>query len=76
MVMKTSDGRWIVACFDRYENRSFNASGRLLSKKHAEELAEELRSFKTFRDSKGEEGKDFNNPEVKAWMKRQRTKRI
>lgn len=38
----------------------------------AEKLIEELRSFKTFRDSKTEEGRDFDNPEVKAWLKRQR----
>lgn len=76
MVMKTSDGRWLVACFDRYENRSFNASGRMLSKKNAEELAEELRSFKTFRDSKTKEGRDFGNPEVKAWLKRQHKRKI
>ena len=37
---------------------------------------EELRSFKTFRDSKTEEGRDFDNPEVKAWLKRQRKKEV
>lgn len=74
--MKTSDGRWIVACFDHWNKSSFNASGRLLSKKNAEELAEQLRSFKTFRDSKTEEGRDFGNPEVKAWLKRQRKKEV
>lgn len=76
VVMKTSDGRWIVACFDHYEKRSFNVSGRLLSKKNAEELAEQLRSFKTFRDGKTEGGRDFDNPEVKAWLKRQRKREV
>lgn len=74
--MRASDGRWFVACFDHWNNSSFNVSGRLLSKANAEQLAEELRSFKTFRDSKTDEGRDFDNPEVKAWLKRQRRKKL
>ena len=30
----------------------------------------------TFRDSKTEEGRDFDNPEVKAWLKRQRKREV
>lgn len=70
------NGKWIVVCTDHWHNQTFNASGRLLSKTNAEKLCEELKSFKTFRDSKTEEGRDFNNPEVKAWLKRQRKRRV
>ena len=70
------NGKWIVVCTDRWHNHTFNASGRLLSKANAEKLAKELKEFKTFRDSKTEEGQDFENPEVKAWMKRQRHKKL
>lgn len=69
-------GKYMVVCTDRWNNETFNASGRLLSKANAEELIEELRSFKTFRDSKTEEGRDFDNPEVKAWLKRQRKREV
>ena len=69
-------GKYMVVCTDRWNNQTFNASGRLLSKVNAENLIEELRSFKTFRDSKTEEGRDFDNPEVKAWLKRQRKREV
>ena len=69
-------GKYMVVCTDRWNNETFNASGRLLSRANAENLIEELRSFKTFRDSKTEEGRDFYNPEVKAWLKRQRRKKV
>ena len=74
--MKTSTGKWIVACFDHWNNSSFNVSGRLLSKANAEKLAKELKEFKTFRDSNTEEGRDFDNPEVKAWLKHQRKREV
>ena len=74
--MKTSTGKWIVACFDHWNNSSFNVSGRLLSKANAEKLAKELKEFKTFRDSKTKEGQDFDNPEVKAWLKHQRKREV
>lgn len=69
-------GKYMVVCYDRWNKQTFNASGRLLSKANAETLIEELRSFKTFRDSKTDEGRDFDNPEVKAWMKRQRKREV
>lgn len=75
-IERDARGKYMVVCKDRWNNQTFNASGRLLSKANAEKLIEELRSFKTFRDSKTEEGQDFENPEVKAWMKRQRHKKF
>ena len=75
-IERDARGKYMVVCKDRWNNQTFNASGRLLSKANAEKLIEELRSFKTFRDSKTEEGQDFENPEVKAWMKRQRRKEV
>ena len=69
-------GKYMVVCTDRWNNQTFNASGRLLSKANAEKLIEELRSFKTFRDSKTDEGRGFDNPEVKAWLKRQRKREV
>ena len=73
---RDANGKYMVVCTDRWNNETFNASGRLLSKANAEKLIEELRSFKTFRDSKTEEGRDFDNPEVKAWLKRQRKREV
>ena len=75
-IERDARGKYMVVCTDRWNNQTFNASGRLLSKANAEELIEELKTFKTFRDSKTEEGSDFNNPEVKAWLKRQRRKKL
>lgn len=75
-IERLADGRYSVVCEDKWNGSEFNASGRLLSKKNAEDLIEELRSFKAFRDSKTEEGRDFNNPEVKAWLKRQRHRKL
>ena len=75
-IERDARGKYMVVCKDRWNNQTFNASGRLLSKANAEKLIEELRSFKTFRDSKTEEGQDFENHEVKAWMKRQRHKKF
>lgn len=75
-IERDARGKYMVVCTDRWNNDTFNASGRLLSKANAEKLIEELRSFKTFRDSKTKEGRDFDNPEVKAWLKRQRKKKV
>ena len=75
-VGRDARGKYMVVCKDRWNNQTFNASGRLLSKDYAKKLYEELRSFKTFRDSKTAEGRDFGNPEVKAWLKRQRNRRV
>lgn len=73
---RLGDGRYCVVMYDRWEGTHRNISGRLLSKANAEELIEELKTFKTFRDSKTEEGRDFDNPQVKAWLKRQRRRKI
>ena len=70
-IVKLRDGRWCVMM-----DNSINLSGRLLSKGNAEKFLEDVKSFKEWRKSKTEEGKDFDNPEVKAWMKRQRSKRL
>ena len=75
-IERDARGKYMVVCTDRWNNQTFNASGRLLSKANAEKLIEELRSFKTFRDRKTEEGRDFDNPEVKAWLKRQRKREV
>lgn len=75
-VEKFQDGRVAVTCHDLWKNEKFNASGRMISRRTAEKLCKELKSFKTFKDSFTEEGKDFHNPEVKAWMKRQRRRKL
>ena len=62
--------------FRPLEQIFFQRLGQVAIKENAEELAEKLRSFKTFRDSKTEEGRDFDNPEVKAWLKRQRKREV
>lgn len=75
-VERLPDKRYSVVCRDLWKGESFNASGRLVSKDNADELCTQLKAFKTFRDSKTEEGKDFSNPQVKAWLKRQRRRKF
>lgn len=75
-VEKLADGRFAVICHDIWMNEKFNASGRMLSRRSAESLCKELKSFKTFKDSHTEEGRDFRNPEVKAWLNRMRKRKI
>lgn len=75
-VERFADGRFAVICHDLWKNEKFNASGRMISRRTAEKLCADLKSFKTFKDSHTEEGRDFRNPEVKAWLNRQRKRKI
>lgn len=75
-VERLQDGRFAVVCSDVWKGEKFNASGRLVSRRTAEKLCQELKSFKTYKDSHTEEGRDFSNPEVKAWLKRQRRRKF
>ena len=75
-VVRMQDGRYAVVCRDLGKNEEFNASGRVISKVTAEALCRDLKTFKTYRDSHTEEGRDFSNPEVKAWLKRQRRRKF
>ena len=75
-VARMQDGRYAVICRDLWKNEEFNASGRTVSRRYAEDLCDKLKAFKTFRDSHTEEGLDFSNPEVKAWLKRQRRRKL
>ena len=75
-VVRLADKRFSVVCRDLRKNEEYNVSGRILSKKSAEELCVELKQFKTFRDSKTDEGRDFSNPQVKSWLRRQRKKEL
>ena len=75
-VVRLADKRFSVVCRDLRKNEEYNVSGRILSKKSAEELCGELKQFKTFRDSKTDAGRDFSNPQVKSWLRRQRKKEL
>lgn len=75
-VVRMQDGRYAVICRDVWKGEVFNASGRTVSKRYADDLCEKLKSFQTYKDSHTEEGRDFNNPEVKAWLKKQRRRKL
>ena len=75
-VVRMQDGRYAVICRDVWKGEEFNASGRTVSNRYADDLCEKLKSFKTYKDSHTEEGRDFNNPEVKAWLKKQRRRKL
>lgn len=70
-------GRTICGRMQRpVEQRRVQRVRQVISKVTAETLCRDLKTFKTYRDSHTEEGKDFSNPEVKAWLKRQRRRKF